>query len=77
MGICGIYARCHILVRLLLFITLENHCNRTVQSLRAGCSRREHKIVYLAVKKGNIFVNIIVLETLLIIATYISSCIYA
>ena len=34
--------------------TLENHCTQTVQSLRAGCSRQGHKIVYLAVKKGNI-----------------------
>ena len=31
-------------------ITLENHCTRTTQSSRGGCSRRVHKIVYLAVK---------------------------
>ena len=43
-------------------ITLENHCNRTAQSLHGGCSRRVHKIVYLAVKKGNIFVNILFLK---------------
>ena len=36
--------------------TLENHCARTAQSSRGGCSRRVHKIVYLAVKKGNILV---------------------
>ena len=32
----------------LLVATLENHCTRTVQSSRGGCSRRVHKIVYLA-----------------------------
>ena len=30
-------------------ITLENLRTRKVQSLRGGCSRRVHKIVYLAV----------------------------
>ena len=34
--------------------TLENHCTRTVQSSCGGCSRRVHKIVNLAVQKGNI-----------------------
>ena len=34
------------------YFTLENHCTRTAQSSRGGCSRRVHKIVYLAVKKG-------------------------
>ena len=29
--------------------TLENHCTRTVQSSRGGCSRRVHKIEYLIV----------------------------
>ena len=39
--------------------TLENHCTRTVQSSHGGCSRRVHKIEYLAVNtcKGNILVN--------------------
>ena len=37
-------------------ITLENHCTRTAQSSRGGCSRRVHKIVYIAVSKGNILV---------------------
>ena len=36
--------------------TLENDCTRTAQSSRGGCSRRVHKIVYLAVNKGNILV---------------------
>ena len=37
--------------------TLENHCTRTAQSSRDGCSRRVHTIVYLyfvAVNKRNI-----------------------
>ena len=38
---------------------LENHCTQTAQSSHGGCSRRVHKIVYLAVKKGNILVNIL------------------
>ena len=37
-------------------LALENHCTRTVQSSRGGCSRRVHKIEYLAVNKGNILV---------------------
>ena len=37
-------------------ITLENHCTRATQSSRGGCSRRVHKIEYLAVDKGNILV---------------------
>ena len=37
--------------------TLENHCTRTVQSSRVGCSLRVHRIVYLAVKKGNVLVK--------------------
>ena len=36
--------------------TLENHCTRTAQSSHGGCSRRVHKIVYLAVNKGYILV---------------------
>ena len=48
--------------------TLDNHCIRTVQSLRGGCSRRVHKIVYLAVKNDNILVNILLLK--LFIANY-------
>ena len=36
--------------------TLEpDHCTRTAQSSRGGCSRRVHKKVYLAVKKGSYF----------------------
>ena len=48
--------------------TLEKHCIRTSHSLRGGCSRRVHKIVYLAVKKGNILVNILLLK--IFIANY-------
>ena len=29
--------------------TIENHCTRTAQSSRGGCSRQVHKIGYLAV----------------------------
>ena len=36
-------------------VTLENHCTRTAQSEHGCCSRRVHKIVYLAVNKGNIW----------------------
>ena len=32
---------------------LENHCTQTAQSSRGGCSRRVHKIEYLAVNKAN------------------------
>ena len=34
--------------------TLEKHCTRKAQSSCGGCNRRVHRIVYLAVKKGNI-----------------------
>ena len=34
--------------------TLENHCTRTAQSSRGGCSRQVHKIGKLAVKKGTV-----------------------
>ena len=43
------------------FITLENHCTQTVQSSRGGCSRQVHKKEYLAVNKGNILVNVLLL----------------
>ena len=33
------------------------YCIRTMESSRGGSSRRVHKIVYRAVKKGNVFVN--------------------
>ena len=38
------------------------------QSSRGGCSRRVHKIVYLAVKKGKILVKILLLK--IFIANY-------
>ena len=44
------------------YTTLENHCTRTAQSSRGGCSRRMHKIEYLAVNKGNILVNVLLLK---------------
>ena len=37
------------------FLTLEIHCTQTAQSSRCGCSRRVHKIVNPAVKKGHSF----------------------
>ena len=43
------------------FLMLENHCT-LAQSLGGGCSLQVHKIVYLAVKKGNILVNILLLK---------------
>ena len=51
--------------------TLENHSTRTAQSSCGGCSGRVHKIVYLAVKKGNILVNILLLK-IFIAAGFIS-----
>ena len=45
-------------------ITQENHCTRTAQSSRGGCSRRVHKIVYLAVYKGNVLVNFFTSENI-------------
>ena len=50
------------------YTTLENHCTRTAQSSRGGCSRRVHKIEYLAVKKGNILFNVLLLK--IFIANY-------
>ena len=47
---------------LLVVFTLENHCTRTAQSSRGGCSRRVHEIVYLADKKCTILVNILLLK---------------
>ena len=44
---------------ILCLITLENHCTRTAQSSRGGCSR-VHKIVYPAVKRqyfGQVFTS--------------------
>ena len=35
----------------------REHCTRNAQSSRGVCSRRVHKIEYLAVNKGNILVN--------------------
>ena len=59
--------------------TLENHCTRTVQSSRDGCSRRVHTIVYLhfvAVNKGNILVNFLFLKySSRNISTYKYSCV--
>ena len=45
-------------------MTIENHCTRTAQSSRGGCSRRVHKIEYLAVNKGKSLVNIFILENI-------------
>ena len=45
-----------------IMFTLQNHCIRTAKSSRGGCSRRVHKIVYLAVNKGNILVFILLLK---------------
>ena len=46
----------------IVFIYAREPCARTAQSSRVGCSRRVHKIVYLAVKMGNISVNILLLK---------------
>ena len=45
-----------------------NHCTRTAQSSRGGCSRRVHKIEYLVVNNGNILVNVLLLK--IFIANY-------
>ena len=47
------YTMCRLQV---VMFTLENHCTRTAQSSRGVCSRLVHKIVYLTVKKGHIFI---------------------
>ena len=52
--------RCH--------FTLENHCTRTAQSSRGGCSRQVHTIEYIAVEKGTILVKIYLLK--IFIANY-------
>ena len=51
---------------ILPLITLENHCTLTAQSLRGGCSRGVHKIVYLAVYKGNILVIFLLLKIFIV-----------
>ena len=43
---------------------LENNCTRTAQSSCGGCSRRVHKIEYLAVNKINILVNFFTSENI-------------
>ena len=48
-----------------IYNTLEKHCTQTAQSSRGGCSQRVHKRVYLAVQKGNILVNILLLKILI------------
>ena len=45
-----------------IITTLENRCTQKVQSMCVGCSRLVHNIVYLAVKKGHILVNILRLK---------------
>ena len=53
------YATCLISLR----FTPSKHAREprfsTAQSLRVGCSRRVHKIEYLAVNKGKILVNVL------------------
>ena len=59
-----------------LELMLENHCTQTAQSLQVYCSQRGHKKVYLADKKGNIFVNILLLKIFFAdYVTHISSCV--
>ena len=55
---------------------LENHCTRTAQSSHGGRSRRVHKTVYLAVKNGNILVNILLLKFLLELLSLINPAVY-
>ena len=43
-------------------LTLQNHCTRTALSSPGGCSPQVHKIEYLAVNKGNILVNFLLLK---------------
>ena len=49
---------------------LENHCTRTMQSSRGGCSQQVPKIVCLAVDKGNILVNFFLLLKIFIVNYY-------
>ena len=37
--------------------TLENHCTRTAQSLRVGCSRRRNKIYYFGLLRSILWVS--------------------
>ena len=52
---CNLYPKSYFTYLPNILFTLENHCTRSVQSLCGGCSRRVHKIVYPAVKKGHIW----------------------
>ena len=52
-----------------IHITLKNHCTRKMQSSRVGCSQRGHiytVMVYLAVKEGNVYLNILILKVFFI-----------
>ena len=53
---------CHGHWKFIASSTIENLCTPTAQSLPSGCSRQVHRIVDLAVKKGNILVNILLLK---------------
>ena len=46
------------------FNALENLCTQKLQSSRGGCSRPVHKMVYLALYKGNILINILFLKNI-------------
>ena len=59
-------------------IILENHCNQTAKSSCGGCSRQVHKIVYLAVNKGNNLLNVLLLKIFIANNYHLKySCIYA
>ena len=55
--ISKIVERKNAIVFLIYVVKQENHCTRLAQSSRGGCSGQVHKIVYLAIRKGNILVK--------------------
>ena len=47
-----------------LLLPVREPCTRSAQSSHGGCSRRVHKIVYLAVNENNILVNFFTSENI-------------
>ena len=52
----GVLIYLYFQVLIIFRLTLENHCTRTAQSTRGGCSRRVQKVVYLTVNNCNILI---------------------
>ena len=56
-------------------VALENHCIKTVKSSPVGCSQRG-VLVYLAVNKGKVFVNILLLKMICAYYCHIYPAVY-